>query len=124
VAAVVAQRTGIPLETLTQQERERMAHMEDEVRRQVIGQDDAVRRVSERVRMFKAGYPRTAVRSASFSSRPDRRGKTELARRWHVSFQREDHLYRLDMSEYSEATRCRGSSVRRPAMSATATRDN
>ena len=56
VASVVSQRTGIPLERLTHDERSRIAGLEDTLGAQVIGQEDAVARVSRRIRMFKAGF--------------------------------------------------------------------
>jgi ATP-dependent Clp protease ATP-binding subunit ClpA len=104
VAAVVSLRTGIPVETLTREEKSRIASMEDELKTQVIGQDDAVRRVAERIRMFKAGFreERRPLGVFLFLG-PTGVGKTELAKAIsRFLFNSEDHLYRLDMSEYSE----------------------
>ncbi len=104
VAEVVSQRTGIPVETLSHEERERMARMDQTLRHQVIGQDDAVRRVSERIRMYKAGFreERRPLGVFLFLG-PTGVGKTELARAIaRFLFNSEDHLVRLDMSEFAE----------------------
>lgn len=104
VAAVVAQRSGIPVESLTRKERDRMAQMEDELRRQVIGQDEAVRRVSARIRMFKAGFreERRPLGVFLFLG-PTGVGKTELAKALaRFLFESDDAMLRFDMSEYGE----------------------
>lgn len=104
VCSVVAQRTGIPVEELTVEERARLARMEEEMRRQVIGQDDAVRRVCERIRMFKTGlHEESRPLGVFLFLGPTGVGKTELARAIaRFLFNSEEHLYRLDMSEYAE----------------------
>ncbi|MBM3462421.1 MAG: ATP-dependent Clp protease ATP-binding subunit [Armatimonadetes bacterium] len=104
VAAVVSARTGIPAEALTIEEKTRMANMESEIRKTVVGQDEAVHRVSERIRMYKAGFreERRPLGVFLFLG-PTGVGKTELARAIaRFLFSSDEKLLRLDMSEFME----------------------
>jgi ATP-dependent Clp protease ATP-binding subunit ClpC len=105
IAEVVSRATGIPVAQLTQEERERLLHLEEQLRRRVIGQDEAVTAVAEAVRRSRAGLgdPNRPVGSFLFLG-PTGVGKTELARALaEALFGDEDRMVRLDMSEYSEA---------------------
>jgi ATP-dependent Clp protease ATP-binding subunit ClpC len=105
IAEVVSRATGIPVAQLTQEERERLLHLEEHLRRRVIGQDEAVTAVAEAVRRSRAGLadPNRPVGSFLFLG-PTGVGKTELARALaEALFGDEDRMVRLDMSEYSEA---------------------
>mgnify|MGYP002621821387 FL=1 len=105
IAEVVSRATGIPVAQLTQEERERLLHLEEHLRRRVIGQDEAVTAVAEAVRRSRAGLadPNRPVGSFLFLG-PTGVGKTELARALaEALFGDEDRMVRLDMSEYSES---------------------
>ena len=105
VAAVVAQRTGRPLESLTQDERSRVASVESALSNQVVGQEEAVRRVGHRIRMFKAGLreERRPLGVLLFLG-PTGVGKTELAKAAaRFLFDSDERLVRLDMSEFAES---------------------
>ncbi|MBX6722876.1 MAG: ATP-dependent Clp protease ATP-binding subunit, partial [Dactylosporangium sp.] len=105
IAEVVSRATGIPVAQLTQEERERLLHLEEQLRRRVIGQDEAVNAVAEAVRRSRAGLadPNRPVGSFLFLG-PTGVGKTELARALaEALFGDEDRMVRLDMSEYSES---------------------
>ncbi len=104
VAEVVASMTGIPVKKLAQEETERLLHMEDELRRRVVGQEEALVTVSKAVRRNRAGLrdPRRPIGSFIFLG-PTGVGKTELARALAAFlFEDENALVRLDMSEYME----------------------
>src|SRR5690606_13503865 len=104
IAQVVSRATGIPVEQLTEQERERLLRLEGELRQRVIGQDDAVKAVAEAVRRSRAGMadPNRPVGSFLFLG-PTGVGKTELARALaEALFGERDRLIRLDMSEFQE----------------------
>jgi ATP-dependent Clp protease ATP-binding subunit ClpC len=104
IAEVVSRATGIPVSQLTQEERERLLHLEDQLHARVIGQDEAVDAVAEAVRRSRAGLsdPRRPVGSFLFLG-PTGVGKTELARTLAAAlFGDEDRLVRLDMSEFQE----------------------
>jgi ATP-dependent Clp protease ATP-binding subunit ClpC len=104
VAAVVAGMTGIPVKKLAQEETEKLLRMEDELRRRVVGQEEALTTVSKAVRRNRAGLrdPRRPIGSFIFLG-PTGVGKTELARALAAFlFEDENALVRLDMSEYME----------------------
>jgi ATP-dependent Clp protease ATP-binding subunit ClpC len=104
IAEVVSRATGIPVSQLTQEERERLLHLEDQLHARVIGQDEAVDAVAEAVRRSRAGLsdPRRPVGSFLFLG-PTGVGKTELARTLAAAlFGDEDRMVRLDMSEFQE----------------------
>ncbi|WP_189552067.1 ATP-dependent Clp protease ATP-binding subunit [Streptomyces lavendofoliae] len=104
IAEVVSRQTGIPVSSLTQEEKERLLGLEDHLRRRVIGQEEAVRAVSEAVLRSRAGLadPRRPIGSFLFLG-PTGVGKTELARALaDALFGSEDRMVRLDMSEFQE----------------------
>ena len=104
VAQVVARWTGIPVTRMVETEAEKLARMEDELHRRIVGQDEAVRAVSDAIRRNRAGVTRSTRPIASFLFLgPTGVGKTELARAL-AAFLLDDEsrIVRLDMSEYME----------------------
>ena len=104
IAAVVAQWTGIPVAKIAEEESETLLHLEDELHKRVIGQDDAVTAVAKAVRRARAGLkdPKRPIGSFLILG-PTGVGKTELARALASSlFGDESAMIRLDMSEYME----------------------
>ncbi|MCX7522021.1 ATP-dependent Clp protease ATP-binding subunit [Microbacterium sp. STN6] len=104
IAEIIARATGIPANRLTEGDRERLAHLEDELHERVIGQDEAVRMVAKAVRRSRAGMgdERRPVGSFLFLG-PTGVGKTELAKTLAASlFGSEGAMVRFDMSEFGE----------------------
>ena len=104
IASVVAQWTGIPVSKIAQEESESLLHLEEELHKRVIGQDEAIVAVSKAVRRARAGLkdPKRPIGSFLFLG-PTGVGKTELARALAVAlFGDETAMIRLDMSEYME----------------------
>ena len=104
IASVVAQWTGIPVSKIAKEESESLLHLEEELHKRVIGQDEAVVAVSKAVRRARAGLkdPKRPIGSFLFLG-PTGVGKTELARALAVAlFGDETAMIRLDMSEYME----------------------
>jgi ATP-dependent Clp protease ATP-binding subunit ClpB len=104
VAEIVSRWTGIPVTRLVEGEREKLLRMEDLLHKRVIGQDEAVRLVSDAVLRARAGIkdPRRPIGSFIFLG-PTGVGKTELAKTLaETLFDSEDNLIRIDMSEYME----------------------
>ena len=104
IASVVAQWTGIPVSKIAQEESESLLHLEEELHKRVIGQDEAVVAVSKAVRRARSGLkdPKRPIGSFLFLG-PTGVGKTELARALAVAlFGDETAMIRLDMSEYME----------------------
>ena len=104
VAEVVARWTGIPVAKLLESEKSKLLSMEERLRQRVVGQDEAIRAVSEAVRRARAGLadPNRPVGSFLFLG-PTGVGKTELARALaEFLFDDERAMIRLDMSEYME----------------------
>jgi ATP-dependent Clp protease ATP-binding subunit ClpB len=104
VAAVVSRWTGVPVTKLLEGEKEKLLHLEDELHKRVIGQDEAVTAVSEAVVRARAGLndPNRPLGSFLFLG-PTGVGKTELARALAAfMFDDERALIRIDMSEYQE----------------------
>ncbi|MGH9389228.1 MAG: AAA family ATPase, partial [Vicinamibacteria bacterium] len=104
IAEVVSRATGIPVAKMMQGEREKLLLMEERVHRRVIGQDEAVRLVSDAIRRSRAGLsdPKKPYGSFLFLG-PTGVGKTELCKALaEFLFDSEDHLVRIDMSEYME----------------------
>ena len=104
VRRIVAEATGIPALRLEEQESRRMLHIETELHRSVIGQDEAVRRVAQAVRRSRAGVssPRRPTGSFIFLG-PTGVGKTLLAKRLsEYLFGSEEALVRIDMSDFME----------------------
>jgi len=104
IAAVVSRWTGIPVRRLVQSERERLLNMEHHLGTYVVGQDEAVRLVSECVRRARSGLAEpTRPLGVFLFLGPTGVGKTELARRLaEFLFDDEKNLVRVDMSEYME----------------------
>ena len=104
IASVVSTLTGIPVKSLTQEEKAKLLEMEKEIHGRVIGQEHAVEAVSDAVRVSRAGLSKQNRPIASFIFMgPTGVGKTELAKglAWSV-FGSEDAMVRIDMSEYME----------------------
>jgi ATP-dependent Clp protease ATP-binding subunit ClpC len=104
VAFIVSRWTGIPVTRLQQAETDRLVHMEDELHKRVVGQNDAIAAISRAIRRSRAGLkdPNRPIGSFIFSG-PTGVGKTELARALaEFLFADRDALIRVDMSEYME----------------------
>ncbi|WP_077488286.1 ATP-dependent Clp protease ATP-binding subunit [Sinomonas mesophila] len=104
IAEVLANSTGIPVFKLTEEESSRLLHMEAELHKRVIGQDDAIKALSRSIRRTRAGLkdPKRPGGSFIFAG-PTGVGKTELAKALaEFLFGEEDALITLDMSEFSE----------------------
>ncbi|AEW93020.1 MULTISPECIES: ATP-dependent Clp protease ATP-binding subunit [Streptomycetaceae] len=104
IAEVVSRQTGIPVKSLTEEERDRLLGLEEHLHQRVIGQDEAVTAVADAVLRSRAGLadPNRPIGSFLFLG-PTGVGKTELARALaEALFGSEDRMVRLDMSEYQE----------------------
>ncbi len=104
IAEVVSRATGIPVSRMMQGEREKLLKMEDRLHERVVGQDEAVRLVSDAIRRSRSGLsdPNRPYGSFLFLG-PTGVGKTELCKALaSFLFDSEDHLIRIDMSEYME----------------------
>ena len=104
IAQVLSASTGIPVFKLTEEETARLLHMEDELHRRVIGQEQAIKALSQAIRRTRAGLkdPKRPGGSFIFAG-PSGVGKTELSRTLaSFLFGDQDALIQLDMSEYSE----------------------
>jgi ATP-dependent Clp protease ATP-binding subunit ClpC len=104
IAQVVSKLTGVPVNELTTEERQRLVKMEERLHQRVIGQEEAVRAVSDAVRLARAGLREGRRPIATFLFLgPTGVGKTELAKALaETVFGEEDAMIRLDMSEYME----------------------
>ncbi len=104
IARIIERWTGIPVARLMEGEREKLLHLEDILHRRVVGQDEAVRLVSESILRSRAGIadPKKPIGSFLFLG-PTGVGKTELAKTLaEALFDSEKNLVRIDMSEYME----------------------
>jgi ATP-dependent Clp protease ATP-binding subunit ClpB len=104
IAAVVSQWTGIPISRMLEEEAKKLARMEQELTKRVVGQSDAVQRVSDAIKRSRAGIadPNKPIGSFLFLG-PTGVGKTELSRTLaEFMFDDENALIRIDMSEYME----------------------
>ena len=104
IAKIIERWTGIPVSRLMEGEREKLLHLEDTLHKRVIGQDEAVRVVSEAIQRSRAGIqdPNRPIGSFLFLG-PTGVGKTELAKTLaETLFDDEKNLIRIDMSEYME----------------------
>ena len=113
IAEVLANSTGIPVFKLTEEESSRLLKMEDELHKRVVGQNEAIKALSQAIRRTRAGLkdPKRPGGSFIFAG-PTGVGKTELAKALaEFLFGEEDALITLDMSEYSEKHTVSGSSV-------------
>ena len=104
IAAIVSRWTGIPLDRLTEGERDKLLRLDEVLHERLIGQDEAVRAVTDAIIRARAGIkdPRRPIGSFIFLG-PTGVGKTELAKALaEALFDTEDNMIRLDMSEYQE----------------------
>ena len=104
IAEVVSRWTGIPVTRMMQSEREKLLHLEEELHKRVIGQDEAIQAVSDAVRRSRAGLqdPKKPIASFIFLGTTGT-GKTELAKALaEYLFNDENMMTRIDMSEYQE----------------------
>ena len=104
IAEVVSRATGIPVSKMLQGERSKLLHMEEKLHERVIGQDEAVRLVSDAIRRSRAGLsdPQRPYGSFLFLG-PTGVGKTELTKALAgFLFDADDHMVRIDMSEFME----------------------
>ncbi len=104
IARIISRWTGIPVAKLTESERNKTLHLDDELHKRVIGQDEAVTKVTEAIIRSKAGIkdPTKPIGSFLFLG-PTGVGKTELAKALAASlFDDENNMVRIDMSEYME----------------------
>ena len=104
IAGVVSRWTGIPVMKMVQSEKDKLLHLEDELHKRVVGQEDAIRAISDAVRRSRAGLndPRRPIGSFIFLGTPGV-GKTELAKALaEYLFDDENMMTRIDMSEYQE----------------------
>ncbi len=104
VAEVVAMMTGVPVQRIAQNESERLINMEDDLKKTVIGQNDAIKKVVKAIRRNRAGLkdPNKPIGSFIFLG-PTGVGKTYLAKMLAMNmFDSQDALIRIDMSEYME----------------------
>ena len=104
IARIISRWTGIPVSKLTESERNKTLHLDDELHKRVIGQDEGVTKVSEAILRSKAGIkdPTKPIGSFLFLG-PTGVGKTELAKALAAGlFDNEQNMVRIDMSEYME----------------------
>ena len=104
ICQVLAQWTGIPVSQMMQNESERLLQMEEKLHERIVGQEEAIRAVSDAIRRARSGLkdPRRPIGSFIFIG-PSGVGKTEMAKALaHFMFGDEEALVRLDMSEYRE----------------------
>ena len=104
ISGIVAKWTGIPVAKLMEGEREKLLHLDDELHRRVVGQDEAVQKVTEAILRSRAGIadPNRPIGSFLFLG-PTGVGKTELAKSLAESlFDDEHNIVRIDMTEYME----------------------
>ncbi|MGO9443848.1 MAG: ATP-dependent chaperone ClpB [Thiobacillaceae bacterium] len=104
IAEVVSRATGIPVSKMMEGERDKLVHMEDNIHKRVVGQDEAVRLVSDAIRRSRAGLsdPNRPYGSFLFLG-PTGVGKTELCKALaEFLFDSADHMIRIDMSEFME----------------------
>ena len=104
IARIISRWTGIPVAKLTESERNKTLHLDDELHKRVVGQDEAVEKVTDAIIRSKAGIkdPTKPIGSFLFLG-PTGVGKTELAKTLAASlFDDENNLVRIDMSEYME----------------------
>ncbi|GHO87828.1 ATP-dependent Clp protease ATP-binding subunit [Dictyobacter formicarum] len=104
IAEIISSRTGIPVRAPGREERDRLLSLESRLKSRVIGQDEAVKRVAQAIQVARAGLkPRNRPAGVFMFLGPTGVGKTELARALAAEvFGSDEHLIRVDMSEYME----------------------
>ena len=104
VAEIVSRWTGIPVKKMMQSERDKLLHLEEELHKRVVGQDEAIRAVSDAIRRSRAGLQDAKRPIGSFIFMGTTGvGKTELAKALaEFLFDNENNMVRIDMSEYQE----------------------
>ena len=105
IAEIISKWTGIPIQRLTEDENQKLQHLEDKLHERVIGQNDAVEAVAKAIRRGRVGLkdPKRPIGSFLFLG-PTGVGKTELSKALsEILFDNENSMIRLDMSEYMEA---------------------
>ena len=106
IAEVVGSKwTGIPVQKLTEDENNKLKHLEEKLHERIVGQDEAVEAVSKAIRRGRVGLkdPKRPIGSFLFLG-PTGVGKTELSKALaEILFENENAIIRLDMSEYMEA---------------------
>ena len=105
IAEIISKWTGIPVQKLTEDENEKLKHLEEKLHERVVGQDEAVEAVSKAIRRGRVGLkdPNRPIGSFLFLG-PTGVGKTELSKALaEILFENENAIIRLDMSEYMEA---------------------
>ncbi len=105
IAEIISKWTGIPIQKLTEDENDKLKHLEEKLHERVIGQDEAVEQLAKAIRRGRTGLkdPKRPIGSFLFLG-PTGVGKTELSRALaEVLFDNENAIIRLDMSEYMEA---------------------
>ena len=105
IAEIISKWTGIPVQKLTEDENEKLKHLEEKIHERVIGQDEAVEAVAKAIRRGRVGLkdPKRPIGSFLFLG-PTGVGKTELSKALaEILFENENAIIRLDMSEYMEA---------------------
>lgn len=104
IAEIVSRWTGIPVQSMLQSEREKLLHLEDELHKRVVGQEEAISAISDAIRRSRAGLsdPKKPIGSFIFLGTTGV-GKTELAKALaEYLFDQENAMVRIDMSEYQE----------------------
>jgi ATP-dependent Clp protease ATP-binding subunit ClpB len=104
IADIVSRWTGVPVQSMLQSEREKLLHLEDELHKRVIGQEEAIGAISDAIRRSRAGLsdPKKPIGSFIFLGTTGV-GKTELAKALaSYLFDQDDAMVRIDMSEYQE----------------------
>ncbi|MEK7657294.1 MAG: ATP-dependent Clp protease ATP-binding subunit [Elusimicrobiota bacterium] len=104
IAVVVSKWTGVPVTRLTETETDKLVHMEEQLHKRLVGQDEGIKSISQAIRRSRTGLkdPKKPIGSFLFLG-PTGVGKTELARTLaEALFGNEDSLIRIDMSEYME----------------------
>jgi ATP-dependent Clp protease ATP-binding subunit ClpB len=104
IAEIVSRWTGVPVQSMLQSEREKLLHLEDELHKRVIGQEEAITAISDAIRRSRAGLsdPKKPIGSFIFLGTTGV-GKTELAKALaSYLFDQDDAMVRIDMSEYQE----------------------
>ncbi len=103
IAKVVEMWTGIPVQRITEEETEKLLHLEERLHARIIGQDEAVNAVARAIRRKRAGFGSEQKPPSFFFVGPTGVGKTELVKALaETLFEEEDSLVRLDMSEFME----------------------